>query len=96
VQRSYLVTYDIREERRLRRVHKVMTGYGEHWQYSVFFCTLSPADRVRLQGELESTMNQREDQVLIFDLGADPDKARRAVAVLGQTLGEALDGMVVL
>jgi CRISPR-associated protein Cas2 len=36
--RCCLVCYDICEPKRLRRVHKVMKGFGEPWQYSVFFC----------------------------------------------------------
>ena len=43
----YLVTYDIRDDRRLRAVFKVMSGFGQHVQYSVFRCELSPANRAR-------------------------------------------------
>ncbi|EMN95623.1 CRISPR-associated endoribonuclease Cas2-like protein, partial [Leptospira interrogans serovar Medanensis str. UT053] len=31
-----LVSYDIREPKRLRRVAKIMEGFGERIQYSVF------------------------------------------------------------
>lgn len=30
---TYLVTYDISNDLRLRRVHKTMLGYGDHLQY---------------------------------------------------------------
>jgi CRISPR-associated protein Cas2 len=43
MRRSYLVCYDIRDPKRWRRVFKVMKAHGEHWQYSVFFCVLSPS-----------------------------------------------------
>ena len=32
MRRCYLVCYDIRDPKRLRRVHKTMKGYGESWQ----------------------------------------------------------------
>ena len=41
MRRCYLVCYDIRDPKRLRRVNKVIKGYGESWQYSVFFCVLA-------------------------------------------------------
>ena len=57
----------------LRQVFKIMKGYGEHWQYSIFFCILKPIDRVRMQGDLEDVMNLKQDQVLIIDLGENQD-----------------------
>ncbi len=76
MRRCFLVCYDIRDPKRLRQVHRVVKGFGEHWQFSIFFCVLKPIDRVRLQAELEQQMNLREDQTLIIDLGADEEKAR--------------------
>jgi CRISPR/Cas system-associated endoribonuclease Cas2 len=52
MRRCYLVCYDIRHPRRLRRVHQVMKGYGEPWQYSIFFCFLRAIDRVRMRSDL--------------------------------------------
>jgi CRISPR-associated endonuclease Cas2 len=40
---TFLVTYDICEERRLAKVHKIMRGFGDHLQYSVFECQLTQA-----------------------------------------------------
>lgn len=86
MRRCYLVCYDIRNPKRLRRIFKIMKGYGEHWQFSVFFCTLKDIDRVRLQSDLESEMNLKEDQVLIIDMGSNEDSAREAAVVIGQSL----------
>ena len=36
MRRCCLVCYDIREPKRLRFVHKMLRGYDEPWQYSVF------------------------------------------------------------
>lgn len=41
--RSAHVTYDICQDKRLARVHKTMRGFGDHLQYSVFECQLTPA-----------------------------------------------------
>jgi CRISPR-associated protein Cas2 len=96
MRRCYLVCYDIRQPRRLRRVHKVLKGYGEAWQFSVFFCVLREIDRVRLQADLEQEMNLKEDQAMIVDLGADEKQAREAASVIGQPLPEQPSGTVVV
>lgn len=96
MRRCYLVMYDIRQPRRLQRVYKTMKGFGEHWQYSVFFSVLKDIDRVRMQQALEREMNQKEDQVVIVDLGANEDAARQSLTVLGQGIPRADAGIVVV
>ncbi|GAB4164604.1 MAG: CRISPR-associated endonuclease Cas2 [Planctomycetota bacterium] len=96
MRRCYLVCYDIRDPRRLRRVHKVLKGYGEPWQYSVFFCVLKDIDRVRLQSDLEEEMNLKEDQAVILDLGPNEGDARRAATVIGQSLPDQDGGTIVI
>ncbi len=71
MRKSYLVCYDVRDPKRLRKVHKVMKAYGEAWQYSVFWCTLKAIDRVRMEGDLREVANLRQDQVLILDMGTN-------------------------
>jgi len=96
MRRCYLVCYDIRDPKRLRRVHKVLRGYGETWQFSVFFCVLKDIDRVRLQTDLEEQMNQKKDRAMILDLGPNEKKAREAATVIGQPLPEQESGIVVI
>ncbi len=96
MRRCYLVCYDIRDPKRLRRVHKVLKGYGEAWQFSIFFCVLKDIDRVRLQTDLEEQMNQKEDQAMILDLGPNEKDAREAATVIGQPLPEQDSGIVVV
>jgi CRISPR-associated protein Cas2 len=96
MRRCYLVCYDIRDPKRLRRVHKIMKGYGESWQYSVFFCVLKDIDRVRMQTDLEAQMNLRDDQALIIDMGSDEDASREATTTVGQALPDQKMGVVVV
>ena len=69
MRRHYLVTYDIADAKRLRRVFKTMKGFGAHLQYSVFQCDLPDIDLVRMKAALTDIIHQTEDQVLIIDLG---------------------------
>ncbi len=96
MRRCFLVCYDIRDPRRLYRVHKVMKGYGEPWQYSVFFCLLKDTDRVRMESDLLDEMNAKEDRVIIIDLGPSEKAARQATSVLGQRLPGEIGGDIII
>ena len=96
MRRCYLVCYDIRDPKRLRQTHRLMKAYGEAWQYSVFYCTLKPIDRVRLENALREVVNLKEDQVLIVDLGSNEDGARESATTLGPAPPSQEDGMVVI
>lgn len=64
----YLVCYDIRDARRLRKVAKHVEGYGTRMQYSVFRCWLSPQQLQRLRWELTQDFVKPEDDVLFIPL----------------------------
>jgi len=63
----HLVTYDVRDDARLRRVARLMEGYGERLQYSVFRCQLSATEFERLRWEL-TRLVQAEDEILLIPL----------------------------
>ncbi len=65
----FLVTYDISDPVRLRKVHKTMKGFGDALQFSVFRCELSQANWVRMKAALSDVIHATEDQVLVFRLG---------------------------
>lgn len=65
---DYLVCYDIREPRRLRRVHRCMREWGTPIQYSVFLCRLSAGMRTRMVRELRERIDERVDDVRIYTI----------------------------
>jgi CRISPR-associated protein Cas2 len=81
---TWLVTYDIREPKRLRQVFRVMLGYGDHLQYSVFRCDLTDTELIELKARLASEIHHREDQVLFVDVGPADGRAMAAFSTLGQ------------
>jgi CRISPR-associated protein Cas2 len=90
MRRCYLVTYDIRNPKRLRTVCRIVKAYGQRWQYSVFFCVLKDIDFVRLQGQLREAVNRTLDQVLIFDLGSEDGNPRDKTIRIGAAVPESL------
>lgn len=81
---SYLVSYDISDDKRLRQVFKIMRGYGDHLQYSVFECQLTPMDLVKLRGELGAVIHHDLDQVLFVNLGPAEGRGDRVITALGK------------
>ncbi len=83
-ERTYIVTYDIADNRRWRRVFKALHGFGEWLQLSVFQCRLSRRRRVELEARLRELVKEGEDHVLIIDIGP-ADKTDVAVMSIGKT-----------
>jgi CRISPR-associated protein Cas2 len=81
---SYLVCYDISDEKRLKKVFKAMRGYGDHLQYTVFECQLTPMDLVRCRNELSQIIHHDEDQVLFVNLGPAEGRGDRVITALGK------------
>ena len=81
---SYVVTYDISDDKRLRQVFKTMRDYGDHLQFSVFECQLTSTDLVKLRAALSGIINHDEDQVLFVDLGPSEGRGDRVITALGR------------
>ena len=79
----YLVGYDIGEPKRLRNVHKVMCGYGDPLQYSVFVCDLDGVERLYMQQDLADIIHHNEDRVLIVDLGPARTRGEECLTFMG-------------
>lgn len=83
MRQAYIVTYDICDPKRLRKVFKIMTGYGDHLQLSVFRCELTSTELVTLRSELAGVIHHNEDQVLFVNFGRADGRARDSIQALG-------------
>jgi CRISPR-associated protein Cas2 len=91
----YIVAYDISSPRRWRRVFRIMEGYGEWLQLSVFQRRLTRRRRIELKLALEETIDHAEDHVIILDLG--PAVALRPrVESLGKSFSMVERGPVIV
>jgi CRISPR-associated protein Cas2 len=82
--RHYVVSYDISDDRRRNEVFKTLYGFGNHAQYSVFFCELNEVELVRLRSSLRASINHDEDQVMIIDLGPNTTPLEDGLEVIGR------------
>lgn len=79
----YVISYDIADPKRWRRIFKLMHGYGEWLQLSVFQCRLSPRRHAELLSLLDGIIKAGEDHILMLDLGP-ADAVKPKVTSLGK------------
>ena len=82
--RNYLIAYDISDDKRRTRVFDTLKDYGDHVQFSVFLCALSPIEIVTLRGLLSGLIDARADQVIILNLGDVQSPLENILDCLGQ------------
>ncbi len=80
----YIVTYDISDPKRWRRVFSLMNGYGEWLQLSVFQCRMSRRRHAELLATLDEVILDDHDHVLMLDLGPAENIEPRVIS-LGKT-----------
>ncbi len=87
--RLYLCAYDVlssREgDRRRAKLYELLLNYGEHVQYSVFLCELSESERIRLLGAARHILHEREDQLLVLDIGPESLEWESRLECLGKS-----------
>ena len=69
----YIFSYDIRDPKRWRQVYKIVNGYGERVQYSLFRCRLTSAQMERARHALEKVMAKEDDLLVIQTVAALQD-----------------------
>ena len=80
----YLISYDIADPSRLRRVARIMEGFGYRVQFSVFQCTLDDTRLEQLKAAIAPVINSDEDQVLIVCLGPETDQTFQRFDYIGK------------
>jgi CRISPR-associated protein Cas2 len=84
MRQSYLVCYDICDDKRLRKVFQLMRGFGDHLQFSIFECQLTPSDLARCRALLSAIIHHAEDQVLFVNLGPADGRGDRVITSIGK------------
>lgn len=88
---DYLVVYDICAPKRLRRVEKLMRGYGYRVQKSVFECDMDAKTLEHLQADAEKLIDEEKDSIRVYPLLGG---ARRQQTILGQGELAPLQGIL--
>ena len=84
MRQMFVVSYDISDPKRLRRVFQLMRGWGDHLQLSVFQCELNAREVVELRVQLDAIIHHDEDQVLFINVGPVDGRGSRSIESLGR------------
>ena len=63
-----VITYDIANDKRRTKIHKVLSSYGQWMQFSVFECSLSETEYARLRNRLNKLIKPEEDSIRFYFL----------------------------
>ena len=64
-----VVSYDIHDDKRRNRIHKVLKNFGERIQFSVFECELTKEQILRMQHALKHIIKEDDrDSVRFYHL----------------------------
>jgi CRISPR-associated protein Cas2 len=77
----YIVAYDISDPKRWRRVFRLMEGFGEWLQLSIFQCRLSAVRHAELVQLLDGIIHHENDHVVLMDIGVVDQLAPRIVSL---------------
>lgn len=71
-----LITYDVETttpegRKRLRKVAKICTNYGQRVQNSVFECVVDPAQLQTIKYQLADTIDKEKDSLRYYHLGSN-------------------------
>lgn len=65
----FVIVYDISDAKRWRRIFRLMHGYGEWMQLSVFQCRLTRQRHAELVALLDGIIHHKDDHIISMDLG---------------------------
>jgi len=82
-----VVSYDISDDKRRRKVMQAMEDYGARVQYSVFECRLLAAEIVKLKRRLRPLVRDPRDSVRFYYINA-ADITRIEVLGAGQVTAD--------
>lgn len=66
----YIITYDIPDDRRRKKIADLLEGYGSRVQYSVFECILSRVKFNELKKRLGKIFKSGEDSIRFYPLSS--------------------------
>jgi CRISPR-associated protein Cas2 len=91
----YVVVYDISEPKRWRRIFRLMQGYGEWLQLSVFQCRLTMQGQAELIALIDGIIHHTDDHVILMNLGP-ADKVNPRVTSLGKAFAPVVKEPVIV
>ena len=91
-----LLCYDIRDPKRLQRVHKCVKQVGMPLQYSVFYLEMSNADLTQLLNRLLTIIDSSRDDIRVYAISRFEDITLMGASLLADGVQLFVDGKPIL
>jgi CRISPR-associated protein Cas2 len=85
----WVISYDIPDNKRRRKVADLLEGYGRRAQYSVFECEISEEQQAVLERRMRKLIDEAEDDVRFYPMNRADLKR---VVLLGNATLERVRG----
>lgn len=95
MRRRYVVSYDIADDKRRTQVFRLLLGYGDRIQFSVFLADLNSRELIVLRTRLRDLINETADQCIFVDLGRETRPLQNTLEVLGKPYDPPVQCMIV-
>jgi CRISPR-associated protein Cas2 len=63
-----VISYDVSEDSRRTKIHKILKSYGQWMQYSVFECGLTQTQYAKLRSRLAKVIKPDQDSIRFYFL----------------------------
>ena len=63
-----VVSYDVSEDKRRTKIHKMLKSYGQWMQYSVFECNVTATQYAKLRSRLSKVIKPDQDSIRFYFL----------------------------
>ena len=77
----YVIAYDISSDKRRTKVHRILSGFGQWTQFSLFECYLTEKEYLRLRSLLDRHLEEKQDRFASILCVSPVKKASRPSAV---------------
>jgi len=77
----YTISYDIRDDRRRNKIHKLLKDFGNPVQFSVFEANLDADQFERLLDRVGKILDEEQDSLRVYPLCAG---CREKIEIIGQ------------
>ena len=86
----FVISYDVPDDKRRTKIHKMLKSYGQWMQYSVFeYADLTPTQYESLRSRLAKVIKPEEDSILFFPLCACCQGKIERIGASPRTIGRS-------
>ncbi|PID48377.1 MAG: CRISPR-associated endonuclease Cas2 [Proteobacteria bacterium] len=64
----YLITYDIKDDKKRKKISDMLDGFGARVNFSVYECEISKSKLAHLKSEIEKLVDKKQDSVRFYFL----------------------------